>query len=261
MRTHKLRCNKRYCKKCKKLVASIEMKSGNDGIVIHKCYMTAIASKDDKKNGENQQHKNKNATIGENNGEERDEQEEDIYQLLDVRGEDLDIGANEETIRASEQEAKTAKLVFYDFETTQEKLHKITPNGEVYEHLVNAAHARIVCDACENEDESVKFCVCCGVRKILFIGANALNEFCEWLFEKKNTIALAHNASRFDGVLIMRYLHDNGIKAENVIAKGLSLISYRVGGVKMLDSLAFMPCSLEEMGKTFSINEDGLKKG
>jgi hypothetical protein len=94
----------------------------------------------------------------------------------------------------------------------------------------------------------------------LFFGPNALNEFCAWLFAlKKKVIAIAHNASGYDGQFVLEYLQKNSMEPPQVITRGLQLIKIDVGNIRLIDSLNFIPCALDRFPGAFGITE--AKKG
>ena len=65
--------------------------------------------------------------------------------------------------------------------------------GKVWQHEVNCCCVLKVCNKCANDDNTP--CNNCGERKKTFLGTNALNDFCTWLFSERNkgSYALAHN--------------------------------------------------------------------
>jgi len=119
-----------------------------------------------------------------------------------------------------EKEEIVNRFVFFDFETTQCDPIGESKFGTEFEHRPNLCVARVICDDCRNRDFE-GMCGRCGVPEHVFEGANCVNDFCQFLFNKfmKNTIAIAHNAKGFDAHFIMQYLSENGIAPE-VIARG-----------------------------------------
>ena len=82
--------------------------------------------------------------------------------------------------------------------------------------------------------------------------------FCKWLFEQKNYIAIAHNFKGYDGVFIMNYLLNNirpDKKPPQIVNQGNKILSLTFNGVKILDSLMFLPMPLSEFSKTFKLQE------
>lgn len=112
------------------------------------------------------------------------------------------------------------RFVFFDFETTQEKVLRNTALGDEFEHVPNVCVAMITCDDCRNRDFEVA-CGRCLDHERIFTGDNCLNDFCKFLFAKnmKNTTAIAHNARGFDSQFILQYLYKEGIRPD-VIANG-----------------------------------------
>ena len=82
--------------------------------------------------------------------------------------------------------------------------------------------------------------------------------FCKWLFEQKKYIAIAHNFKGYDGVFIMNYLLNNirpDKKPPQIVNQGNKILSLTFNGVKILDSLMFLPMPLSEFSKTFKLQE------
>ena len=90
------------------------------------------------------------------------------------------------------------QLLFFDFECTQDGRNHV-PNLCVVHN--------------ENGDKSV------------FSGPNTLGDFCEWLFQEKNSgsIVMAHS----DGYFIHQYLHKNGL-VPKVIMRGAKILTLNV---------------------------------
>lgn len=177
---------------------------------------------------------------------------------------DLDFDGNGEAEIVDDNDMKHAKeatppmFIFFDFETTQEKVAAECPLGQSLEHVPNVCVAHIVCDMCRHREPS--FCSRCGENRRLFTGSTCLDDFCDFLFQegRKNVIAIAHNAKGFDGQFIMQYLFKQGI-IPNIISKGLELMTLSVGQVKLIDSFNFLPMALSALPKAFGVNE--LAKG
>jgi hypothetical protein len=81
-------------------------------------------------------------------------------------------------------------------QTTQDEEYGQNKEGVIFRHKVNCVCMRKVCDVCVNEPASFH-CKNCVVRKKTWMGDNALDAFCRWLFSSvnKGSVALAHNAS------------------------------------------------------------------
>ena len=129
------------------------------------------------------------------------------------------------------EESRYNELLFFDFECTQEDgIHK--PNLCIIHN--------------EAGDEW------------LFQGKNTNENFCKWLFtaEHKDCIVIAHNFQGYDGYFIQNYLNGNGVKYE-VILRGAKILSMTVPmfNIKFIDSLNFIPMSLDKFPKTFGMDE------
>lgn len=169
------------------------------------------------------------------------------------------------------------KYIFYDFECTQD-------SGE---HTPNLVVAHVTCKQCINEDDIHKQCICgsrcsicqvrdakthkyvnkpcedCGHRETYFRGRDTLNEFGKWLFHERHRgyTAIAHNSKAYDGILLQRYMFDNGIKHE-VIYTGSKLMYAKVQNglnMRLIDSINFISLPLSKLPAAFGLH--GEKKG
>jgi len=154
--------------------------------------------------------------------------DEEVSNEADLQGEEdagvlenfFDAEAKEEKLPKSEKKEIVQRFVFFDFETTQQKVVKQTALGEHFEHTPNVCVVRVTCDDCRNRDFD-GLCGRCGEPKRVFIGENCVNEFCQFLFSKnmRSTTAIAHNARGFDSHFILQYLYSQGI-APTIITNG-----------------------------------------
>ena len=131
-----------------------------------------------------------------------------------------------------------AGYIFFDYEASQDEKF----------HLPNLAIAH-------KYDSSFNL-----IEKKYFYenGANINNNFCKWLFNQKNFIAIAHNLKGYDGVFIMNYLLNNlrsDITPPKILNQGNKILSLSYKKVKLLDSLMFLPMPLSEFSKTFKLHE------
>ena len=133
------------------------------------------------------------------------------------------------------EESSYNKLLFFDFECTQE--HGI--------HEVN------LCVACDESGEAV-----------VFQGKNTVKDFCTWLFtpEHHECIVIAHNFQGYDSYPILKFLNENAIPC-TVIYNGTKCVmletkterSHQFGiRIKFIDSLNFIPMALGKFPKTFA---------
>jgi len=152
-------------------------------------------------------------------------------------------------------------FIFYDIETRQDEQMGDNKYGKIYRHVPTCCIAHKVCETCRNDNDTNNDCAKCGKRRFVFTGDNTLVDFCHWLFspENRGATAMAHNAKGFDSQFLVQYLQEYGTTAPSVVTKGLEIISLEAGGVRVIDSLNFLPMALSVMPKTFGINE--LKKG
>ena len=143
----------------------------------------------------------------------------------------------------------------YDFETTQDTEIGENEWGSIYQHKVNCCVSWKFCHQCRNNPEAP--CVNCGPDKIKeFVGLNAREEFCKYLFspENVNCSALAHNSRGFDAQFILDYIHEQGLKPE-LMCRGLEIIELKCEGIRLIDSLNFLPMPLSAMSKAFELSE------
>jgi len=126
-----------------------------------------------------------------------------------------------------------AQFIFFDFFNFLEKL--FFPNissadgkdddGGTFQHKVNCGCAMRMCDTCKATPDAEDCSVCGDGRKIAFLGDDALDKFCSWLFSKERHIgwtAMAHNARGFDSQFLIDYLHLQRLKPRKVVPKGES---------------------------------------
>ena len=123
-------------------------------------------------------------------------------------------------------------------------------------HVANLAVARKICTSCLEKDKCVKNC-----GDYIF---ETNDEFCEWLFgsDNKDSIAVAHNMKSYDGYFIMNYIMNNITpedKMPKCILNGSKLLVIDFNGIKIIDSINFIPMALAKFPKTFGLSE--LKKG
>lgn len=114
------------------------------------------------------------------------------------------------------------KFVFYDIETTQNRVFKTTKIGDHLLHEPNVCVAMVVCNDCYNKDVSITPCGRCGPRKYVFTGEGCVTEFCKFLISTKmnHAVAIAHNARGFDANFIFQYIYQQGLRPKKVISNG-----------------------------------------
>ncbi len=72
------------------------------------------------------------------------------------------------------------------------------------------------------------------------------------------SIAFTHNSKGYDAHFLLQYLFENGI-APKVVPKGREVMALTACGIRVLDSLNFLPFPLSALPKAFNLKE--LKKG
>ena len=124
-------------------------------------------------------------------------------------------------------------------------------------------------------------CLKSGLRtKHAFGGEDSLEKFCGWLFRKEHvgSTAIAHNAkgyfihyyiidvqndldiyfyllyiSGYDAQFVLRWIHKQA-KAPSIIMRGMEILQLEYCGVKLLDSLNFLPMGLAAFPKALGFD-------
>ena len=149
-------------------------------------------------------------------------------------------------------------LVFYDFETRQDKEIAADMNGSRFQHVVNFAGAQYVCNPCTVKGVKQPNCAHCEL--VTFSGDDSLKQFCEWLLKQKDARAVAHNAGGFDAHFITDFLLRHGIPPTDCVYRGMKLLRAAIpNNIILMDSINFIPGPLSSFPKMFGLKE--LKKG
>ena len=136
-------------------------------------------------------------------------------------------------------------IIFFDYECYVDEENK---------HIPMFAYAIKVCFDCMYKNSS---CIKCQEKAF-----RSSDDFCEWIFQQENSIAVAHNLKGYDGCFILQYILKNinpNDKLPKVVCVGTKILSITFKKVKFIDSYSFISCKLENFPKTFDIKE--LKKG
>ncbi len=72
------------------------------------------------------------------------------------------------------------------------------------------------------------------------------------------SIAFAHNSKGYDAHFLLQYLFENGVPPK-IIPKGREVMVLSACGIRVLDSLNFLPSPLSALPKAFNLKE--MKKG
>ena len=93
-------------------------------------------------------------------------------------------------------------------------------------------------------------------------GKDILKEFIEFVFTKPKTTFIAHNGKAYDTWLIHYYItkHFNE-RPTKIILAGQKIMYMEIKSVKFIDSLNHFACRLEQVPKTFGLDESQFKKG
>jgi len=135
----------------------------------------------------------------------------------------------------------------------------IRVNTDLFSNTSPTSALPIDCDDCENSELGT--CNNCGENRHVFKGETCLDDFGNWLFsgENRGVVALAHNARGFDSQFLLEYLHRQKTVKPKVATLGLVILMLEAAGVRVIDTLNFLPMALAKFPKTFGIKE--LKKG
>ena len=174
--------------------------------------------------------------------------------------------------------SRSKRFLFYDFECA------VDERGD---HVPVLVVSRTACDACQDPSGEVPCASCgsrcprcdrrnergeyvvapcpqtCGRRQVVHRGRGAGTEFCRWLFspQHRGFTCLAHNARSYDAYFLYAYLVSNGLAPE-VVFRGAKLMYCKVSGglgIRLLDSLSFMPMPLADLPKSFGLGEESCK--
>ena len=141
------------------------------------------------------------------------------------------------------EEPSYAQLLFFDFESNQERgIHEVN-----------------LCVVYDEEGEVATF-----------RGKNTVKEFCQWLFtpEHDKCIVIAHNFKGYDSYPILKHLNQqaipydviyNGAKCMTLTTKTKERRKQFAIEITFIDSLNFIPMALAKFPKTFG--QDELCKG
>ena len=139
-----------------------------------------------------------------------------------------------------------SSYIFFDYECYV---------GDRNEHVPNLVYAELICNSCI--DFPNPSCAVC--KKVHFFDNES---FCEWLFQQKDSIAIAHNMKGYDGCFVLQYILEHILTIDSfphILCTGTKLLSIEFRHVKLIDSYSFIATALENFPKTFGIKE--LRKG
>jgi hypothetical protein len=147
---------------------------------------------------------------------------------------------------------KVPSFIFFDTETTQELVVGEDRHGVIKQHQVNCVCYEKVCDMCYKEESQVQCKNCKQPRRGEWVGEDSFDKFCVWLITLKNEgcYVIAHNARGFDGQFLLNWMQKNSFPPDNVLMRGLEIISMEFCNIKLLDSLNFLPFPLSSFPKT-----------
>ena len=133
---------------------------------------------------------------------------------------------------------KLQGYIFFDFEASQDTGSHVAnlAIAHVYDRVFNLVY-----------------------KKYFYNRGNSIQDtFCNWLFQNKNCIAVAHNLKGYDGIFIMNYLLNNlvpGTEPPMVLNQGNKILTINYNQVKLIDSYLFLPMPLSDFSSTFGLPE------
>ena len=83
------------------------------------------------------------------------------------------------------------------------------------------------------------------------------DKFCEWLFQgdHKGYTAIAHNGQGYDFLPIKDWAARKGHHVTGIVPRGGKYLGMEICGVKLIDSLSFVPAALASFPKMFGLKE------
>ena len=145
------------------------------------------------------------------------------------------------------------KYIFFDIES--QFVHS--------EHIPILIIAHEVCQHCANNvfnPHKPQECDICNEKS--FQGISCVKDFIEWIMTDLNdpTTVLAHNLRKYDGLFILKTLHELG-KSPEIKNRGTQILEINIPKTKVrfIDSLSFLLKPLSKLPKMFGLTE--LKKG
>jgi hypothetical protein len=262
-------CGLVYCSRCK-----LEHPVGDK-----ECFLQPIQPDDAEVKKERR--KKKRETDRQELAEEGfDESQLELFDVLQDLADEAEAGDKQQQQQRDNNKDKDSKdkereakergtKIYFDFECTQEKFltsferDGMEEPGNVWEHVPNLCVALKICRTCKQdvlERRRLDSCASCGQSEHVFEGENCRDEFCAWLFSEQNrgATAIAHNAKGYDAQFLSQYLIKEAL-TPTVLSKGLEFMSLKFGGIRVIDSLNFLPMALSALPAAFGQKE--LKKG
>ena len=171
-------------------------------------------------------------------------------------------------IRSPVLKKPVGRYIFYDIES----------DISTGVHIPDLVCIVIACDECKNEPITknskcencgVKCEKCdegtlcledeCGKRLLHFFGESCITEFCLFLLNGENTnmIAISHNGSRYDTLIVLNGFLKLNI-TPSVVFRGTSLITMhvKINKITFIDSYLFISMPLASFPKAFNIVEE-----
>ena len=106
-----------------------------------------------------------------------------------------------------------------------------------------------ICKSClEFGEPQINCSLNCG-SKIEFIDNNS---FCKWLLSNEKYTCMAHNLKGYDGCFLLQYFLNVMVTFDQwptIIMNGTKTLSIEFRNIKIIDSLSFIPCSLDTFPK------------
>lgn len=172
--------------------------------------------------------------------------------------------------KISKEDSKVKVFIFYDMES------KLEPgNNQSYSHDPSLILARLTCDLCWNSETKSRNegkCELCGDEMKEF---TSVKDFCSFIFTAHQksiesnrkrlnlpyrplTFCIAHNGKAYDSIFILRYLLSTR-RTPKVMKRGTRIISMKLGKIRFICSLSFLPMPLRKLPKSFGVQEQMTK--
>ena len=181
----------------------------------------------------------------------------------------IDIRGNKEDQITALQRKDLTRFVFFDFECQQD-------SGE---HKPNLCVLQLCCHFCILNNDPCRYCDSYWnhQKEVVMQGPDTLDLVGKWFIrlagqkmvdggtpndnvkKASQVICVAHNFKGYDGILMMQTIHKHAVAAPEIIMTGGKVMSIKMGCLKFVDSLNFLPMPLKNMPSTFGLLE--LKKG
>ena len=152
------------------------------------------------------------------------------------------------------------QYIFFDIES---QFIDTPDERTVSQHIPILIIAHRVCGRCANKIfDTTQRASCSRCTPHIFKGESCIKDFIEWLFNGNNfySTVIAHNFKGYDGIFILKKLHELG-KSPEFTTRGSQIleITIKPAKIRFVDSLSFLLKPLSKLPKMFGLT--ALKKG